>query len=72
MAAERAEHRADGARNRADKAKPADKAGAVPLTAPLTTRAPNCVGTLRLGVAGNLSPTSSTTARIVKINGASD
>jgi hypothetical protein len=42
---------------------------AAPQKAPLTTRVMNCGGTLRLGVLGSWSPTSSSTARAVKIQG---
>src|SRR6185312_14411226 len=46
---------------------------AVPITAPLkppdTNRAPNCTGTLRLGVCGSWSVTSSTAASTVQIKG---
>lgn len=38
-----------------------------PVKAPMMMRAPNCCGTLRLGVDGNWSVTSSTMARMVKM-----
>ena len=40
-----------------------------PDKAPLTIRAPNCIGTFRLGVEGSWSVTSSTIASSVKIQG---
>ena len=39
-------------------------------SAPLTIRAPNCTGTVRLGVVGSWSSTSSPSASTVKIHGA--
>ena len=42
---------------------------AAPLTAPVTTRVANCIGTVRLGVDGSWSVTSSPIASTVRIHG---
>ncbi len=63
------DHRADHAGDKADDPGAGGRADRRADRAPPTMRAPNCIGTFRLGVEGSWSVTNSTIASSVKIQG---